>query len=334
MPVTLAEAARGAQTDLDTSVIDEFRKDSPFLDAMIFDDVVNPAGGGAVLTYGYRRQITQSGAAFRQLNTEYTPSEITTAVYTVTLAPLGGSFQIDRVIAKIGPAASSETTLNLREKIKATQAKFNDAIINGDTAVDANGFDGLDKALVGSSTEVGAGAYIDWSDFDTNARAEYKAVDTLDEFLSYLDGTPTLLVGNKALLARVRAAARRAGMYVRTPLDDLADNAGRPIVREGYGGLVFVDAGTKAGTNDPVIPVATRTIGGSSVTNLTDLYAVRIGLDGFHAVSIVGGQVVQTWLPDFTTAGAVKTGEVELGPVGVALKRTKSAAVLRNIKVR
>jgi hypothetical protein len=43
---------------------------------------------------------------------------------------------------------------------------------------------------------------------------------------------------------------------------------------------------------------------------------------------------VNTWLPDFSSAGAVKTGEVEMGPVGVVLKATKSASVFRNIKVR
>ena len=43
---------------------------------------------------------------------------------------------------------------------------------------------------------------------------------------------------------------------------------------------------------------------------------------------------MKTWLPDFTQPGAVPRGEVELGPVGVALKATKAAAVLRKIKVR
>jgi len=42
---------------------------------------------------------------------------------------------------------------------------------------------------------------------------------------------------------------------------------------------------------------------------------------------------VQTWLPDFNSPGAVKSGEVELGPVAVALKATKAAAVFRNIRV-
>ncbi|WKX70042.1 hypothetical protein [Streptomyces sp. XD-27] len=46
------------------------------------------------------------------------------------------------------------------------------------------------------------------------------------------------------------------------------------------------------------------------------------------------GDLVKPWLPDFSTAYAVKRGEVELGPVAVALKATRAAAVLRNIKVR
>lgn len=55
-------------------------------------------------------------------------------------------------------------------------------------------------------------------------------------------------------------------------------------------------------------------------------------MDSFHGVSKVG-PLLKTWLPDFTTAGAVKTGEVEM--VGtVALKRSTGAAVLRNIKVQ
>lgn len=433
MPVTLEEASRGAQTDLDTAVIDEFRKSSEVLDALVYDDVVNPAGGGAVLTYGYRRLATQAGAAFRQLNTEYTPGEVTTSLHVVTLAPLGGSYQIDRVIARIGNP--SENALNMAQKIKATTAKFNDAIINGDTAVEAYGFDGLDKALSGSSTEVGVGVVTDWSDLDATTSTAHKAIDALDDFLTYLDGAPTLLIGNRQVLAKVRGIARRTGQYVREPLGDLVDNRNRPIFRESYGGVIFVDPGEKAGSAQQVIPVrsadldsavftltltgsptggtytlsvnvqgagaqttaaiafdataaavqealealsnvyvgdvtvtgtTTKTVtfggslrlesialtgsgagltGGSSpavsiadsgtntaVTGVSDLYAVRIGLDGFHAVTTVGDQIIRTWLPDFSTSGAVKTGEVELGPIAVALKATKAAAVLRNIK--
>lgn len=334
MATSLAEGKHNAQTDLNVAVIDEFRKESAILDTLIFDDAVNPAGGGATLLYGYRRQITQSGAAFRQINTEYTPGEITTQHYSTELKPLGGSFQVDRVVAKIGPAASAAVSVNLAEKIKSTRTKFQDEVINGDTAVDAHGFDGLDKALAGSGTEFNADVVSDWRDFDTDASTKFKALDALDEFLSLLDGTPTVLLGNKKTLARVRAMVRRTGMYVVNPIEGLIGQNGRPITREEYGGIVFADPGDKAASTNPIIPIETRTVAAVSTTGLTDLYAYRVGLDGFHGVSTVGGQLVDTWLPDFTTSGAVKTGEVEMGPVSVALKATKAAAVFRNIRVQ
>ncbi|MEU9141982.1 major capsid protein [Streptomyces sp. NPDC048404] len=334
MPVTLDEAKQNATDDVDVTVIDEFRKESVLLDSLIFNDVVNPAGDGDTLTYSYRRLVTQPTAAFRKINTEYAPSEVKTQRYSVDLAVLGGSFEVDRVVARIGPAASSAVTLNMQQKIKAARTTFQDAVINGDTATDEDSFDGLDKALSGSSTEFRLGAVTDWTDFDTDPRAEQKALDILDEWLSLLDGAPSLVIGNSTALARVRALARRAGQYTRDPVDGLIGANGRPIVRESYGGITFVDPGDKAGTSAPIIPIENRTVGGTAATGLTDLYAVRIGLDGFHGVACVGGQLVNTWLPDFTGAGAVKKGEVEMGPIGVVLKATKAASVFRNLKVR
>lgn len=321
MAVTLAEAKNNALEDYDPMVIDEFRKNSEILDSLTFDDVVNPAGGGATLTYSYRRQETQPTAAFRAINSEYTPQEVTTKKVSVELAVLGGAFEIDRVLADIGPAASGAVTQQLMQKIKATTAKFQDAVINGDQATDANSFDGLDKALTGSSTEEKE-AKPDWTDMSDSG---FKILDSLDEFLSLLDGTPTVLVGNAKALARIRAAARRSSAWTKDPVEGLIGQGGRPITRETYGGITLVDAGPKAGTNDPIIPIA--------ADGTTSVYAYRAALDGFCGVSTTGGQLVKTWLPDFSTAKAVKEGEVELGPIGVCLKATKAAAVLRNVKV-
>ena len=74
---------------------------------------------------------------------------------------------------------------------------------------------------------------------------------------------------------------------------------------ESYGNIPFVDLGAKPGSNADV--VATDTEKGT-----TSLYVARLGLDGLHGVSFAGVAPVQTWLPDFSTAGAVKTGEVEM----------------------
>lgn len=333
MAVTLNESKLNAQEDYDPAVIDEFRKESVVADTLIFDDAVSPTGGGT-LDYGYRRLLTQPTAATRAYNTEYTPQNVTTEKKSITLAVLGGSFEVDRVLAKLGPAASSNIALNVSQKVKAASTKFCDEIINGDVAVDSNGFDGLDKALTGSSTEFRATSVTNWTDWDTDSKAVHQALDAIDEWLSLLDGTPTLILGNKKALARVRAAARRSGLYTKDPIEGLIGQNGRPINRESYGGIIFADAGDQSGTANPIIPVETRTVATVSTTGLTDLYAYRVGLDGFHGVSTVGGQIIQTWLPDFSTAGAVKKGEVEMGPVGVALKATKAASVFRNIKVQ
>lgn len=340
MPITLADARLNTQDDLDTQVIDEFRKSSWLLDNLTFDNAVSPAAGGATLTYGYTRLITERGAEFRRLNTEYSKKQAKRARYSVDLVPMGGAFEIDRVLSNLGAAATNETTFQMQQTIKAARAFFSDQVINGERAEpaegdddDAIGFDGLDIALAGSSTEMGAGASLDWTGaaLGTDGSKANDALDVLDEFLSLLDGTPSALLGNKKTIARVRSLARRAGYYDRTK-----DSFGQNI--ESYNGVVLVDLGAKAGSEAPVVPIEARDVDGAGeggqTTGLSDLYAVRLGIDGFHGVTTVGDTLVRQWLPDFTTAGAVKTGEVELGPAATVLKATKAAAVLRNIKVQ
>jgi hypothetical protein len=336
MTVTLAQAKLNATDDVSTFIIDEFRKSSDILDRMTFDDVVNAAGAGATLTYGYTRQTSQRAAAFRAINAEYTPTEAQKTRYTVDLKPLGGSFQIDRVLDKV--AAGAETEFQMRELIKASRAKFADAVINGDVGVDANGFDGLSKILTGSTTEylplsngVTAG-YIDLTGTALDTKAEALAViEHLDNWLALMDGTPDVIYGNRRVLAKLKLVAAWADMIDR----DSNDSFGRLVTR--YNGIPLVDLGYVAGANTDVIALATRDAdaggAGGNITNLGDLYAVRYGLDAFHGVSMAGQALVQQWLPDFTTAGAVKTGEVELGPVAPVLKATKAAAVFRNLKV-
>lgn len=312
MPVTLEQARQNTTDAMDLAVIDEFRTNS-LLELIQFDDVVNPAGGGATLTYGYRRLAELSDAAFRALNTEYTPSEVSTTRHTTDLKVLGGAFQIDRILSNLGPAATNEVALQMQQKVRAVQAEFGNAVINGDSAVDEDSFDGLSKALTGSSTEVDGW---DWSGISSPEEA-LATLDQIDDFLGNLDDQPQAIITNKRVIARLRAAARRANMYAR-------EAGPRDSYFETYGGVRLIDAGKKAGSNEDVIPVK----GGK-----TDMYAVRFGLDAFHGVSTAGGNLVKTWAPDFNSAGAVKTGEVELGPVGVVLKKTKAAAVARDITV-
>lgn len=314
MAVTLAQAKLNVQDDIQAGIIDEFAKSSYLLNNIPFDDVVSPLGGGATMTYGYTRLVTQPTAAFRAVNEEYTPQEVRKQRYTVDLKIFGGAFEIDRIIAGMGGIVD-EVQLQAAQKAKAASALFCDTVINGDSATNAKAFDGLDVALTGTDTEVTTTADLSTSALVTTNYMAF--LDEFDEFLSNLNGTPDALLMNSKMAAKMRAVARRAGMYQTTQ-----DAYGRTV--EQYGGIPFVDLGAKPGSNDPII--------GITAAGKTDIYAVRFGLDAFHAISMAGQPPVRMWLPDFTTAGAVKKGEVEM-TAAVALKTSKSCGVLRGTKV-
>lgn len=335
MAITLADAALNTLSDVDLAVIDEFRKESWLLDNLTFDEAVNPVGGGATMTYAYTRLKTERSAAFRAVNNEYTAAQAERERVSTDLKQLGGVFQVDRVLAHNGPSQTDEVTFQMGQVIKSSTAKFQDEVINGDTGVDANGFDGLDKILTGASTEIipgGSSMYVDWrlgTTINTEALS-HSAIDLLDQLVAMLDSPATGLLMNKTMRTIVRGIARRAGFWTREK-----NEFGQVV--EYFHDTPLIDLGAKPGSNNPIIPIETRDAdgagGGGNITSLTDIYAVSLGQDSVHGVKSSNGPLIQTWLPDFSTAGAVKKGEVELGPVALAVKKTKSIAVLRNIKV-
>ena len=318
MAITLAEASKQTQDALQSGVIDEFRKSNWILDNIIFDDCVSPSGGGTTMTYSYLRLKTQPNAEFREVNTEYSKSDVTKEKHSVDLKIFGGAYEIDRVIADMGGVVD-EIALQQSQKIKAAQSLFNDTFINGDSGVDSKSFDGLDKALTGSSTEFHTDSVIDLSTSDKITTNYMEFLDLMDEFILTLDGTPSFLGMNSKMVAKLRACARRASMYQVTKND-----LGQQV--EMYGNIPFIDLGAKPGSNDTVVET-------DGSTGTTSIYAGVLGLDGLHAVGPSGSPIIKTWLPDFKKAGAVKTGEVEM-LAAIALKRSKAAGVFRNIKVK
>lgn len=353
MPVTLAQAQVNTQSDIDYAVIDNLRRYSWLMDQIAFDDTVTPGTGGASLTYGYVRLTAARNASFRALNSEYTASQATRAQQTVQLKPLGGAFTVDRVLSRLGASATNEISFQMQQLLTATRTKFQDELINGDTAVDDDGFDGLDKSLTGQSTEyvpltegVTAGI-LDWTRGTINTQAEaMEQLDIVDDWLSRVvpshtgggdQGMPGSLppgvkaiLGNTKSITRMRALARWAGIYTQ-----MKDDLGRQI--EMYGPWTLVDLGDNALGATPIIPNETRAHGGSAdsgtSTNLTDLYAASFGLDSLHGASCAGKPLLETWMPEFDRPGAVKSGEIEMGPVAAVLRNVKSCAVLRNVKI-
>ena len=84
MPVTLLEAKKNVQDDLQLGVIDEYRKSNWLWDHLTFDDVVSPTGGGATMTYAYTRLKTQPTAEFRNVNGNILVMRLKKSVSTLT----------------------------------------------------------------------------------------------------------------------------------------------------------------------------------------------------------------------------------------------------------
>ena len=327
MAITLAEAKVGMADKVDQQVVDEFRRSSLLLDNLVFDNAISPGTGGSTLTYGYVQLKTPSTAAVRAINAEYTAGEAKREEKTAKAVIMGGSFEIDRVIQNTSGAVD-ELAFQAQQKIKATSNYFHNLVINGTSASSgagyvANTFDGLRKLLNGTSNELSTDIDLsDASKLDSNSNA---FIDQLDALVHAVDGDVTMLLMNSDMLLKVRAAARRAGYYDRTK-----DDFGRVV--EMFGGIPLMDCGKYYNGSASVDVIGTSTPS-ASAAGTSSIYAVSIGLDGFHGISPTGTGVISSYMPNMASPGAVKKGEVEL-VAGVVLKNTLKAAALNGIVMK
>lgn len=323
MPMTLNEMKVGMSDKVTQQVVDLFVRNSEILELLPFDNCVSPSGG-STLTYGYVQKKLPSTTAFRAINTEYASSQATVEKKTVDLKVFGGAFEIDRVI-KDAEGMYNNMALQVEEKVLSAIGTFHNAMINGDASVDALSFDGLDKFLVGQSTEYNTEGNIDLS---TMALLKENADVFYEALLKLINSTGAhAIMCNEDMKTKIQTVARVLGYKTETE-----EAFGRTITTIGENKVRIIDlknvvtvSGDKA-VETPIIDVAS--------TGLTDIYAVRFGVnDGFHGVTLTGSKAIHQFMPDFNTPGAVKKGEVEMVAC-VALKNVKSAGVLRNIKIR
>ena len=315
MALTLANAQQLSQSKLVQTVIDEFRQ-SPLLDKLPFDNTVKPQGKS--LAYVYNRVTTLPTAAARAINADYTPQEAVTTQITANLKIFGGSYQIDRALRANEEQVVDLVMFEQDQKIKATKAMFHDMFINGDSALGAGTqFDGLDKILTGSSTEIDPGAIA--LDSAANIKTNWEAfLYQFRKMRAVMDGAPTLYLMNSDMFAAMQVVLDLAGQNTSTK-----ENYGSEVLQ--WGPSLLMALGDRAGSSNPVIAT-------SGVTGETDIFAVRLGMDGIHGISPEGNGIVNTYLPDFTRVEAVQTGAVEM-IAAIALKATRAAAVLRSIKI-
>src|SRR3990172_5182274 len=145
MALTLAEAAKLSNDILLQGVIETIIKDSPILQAMPFIEIV---GNGLT----YNRENAAPTAAFYDVGDAWAESTPTFTQLTATLKILGGDADIDNFLKATRSNLQDLEAAVVQLKAKAVQQKFEDTFVNGDTAVDAKSFDGIDKLTVAGQT--------------------------------------------------------------------------------------------------------------------------------------------------------------------------------------
>lgn len=319
MPITLEQSKVGMTDKIDQTVTDLFRRESDMLDAMVFDNAISPGTGGSTLGYAYVQLKTPSTCKFRKINEEYTAGEALREKKTAEAKIFGGKFGVDRVLAKTSGAVD-EVAFQMAQKVKGAVNLFNNTVINGDSSVDEKSFDGLNKMLKGTETEYIPSTAIDISDSAKMTENAELFLDTLDEWLGTMEGRPDFLVMNGKMKTKFKSIARKSGYYTRSE-----NSFGKGV--DGYDGIPFYEVkdffdGTKT---NPIIDI--------DELGETSIFAVTMSLDGFHGISPVGDKVISTYQKDVTDTGVILDGEVE-AIMGVVLKNSRKAGVLRKIKIK
>ncbi|RLL68140.1 hypothetical protein D7M15_16275 [Streptomyces sp. Z26] len=311
MAMTLVEAAKLSQTQLQRGVIETFVQESAILDRIPFMTIEGNA-------YSYNEEATLPGVAFRSVNEAYTESTGTVNQKSESLVILGGDADVDRFIVRTRGNLNDQRAVQTRMKVKAASYKFQDTFFNGDVAVDAKAFDGLKKRLTGAqvidAATNGMGPVAGTHDF-------FDLLDALVAQVDGLNGSNGAIYANRAIIAKIKSSARRLG--------------GVEMVREAltqkmvatYNGIPLIDPGqTPAGVD--ILP-RTETQGSSSVAS--SIYAVKFGQDeGDKGVTGLTNGGVQVYdLGELQEKPAYRT-RLEFY-TGLAVFSGKAAARLRGV---
>jgi len=258
MALTLAEAAKLSNDILLTGVIETVVQDSPVLQVAPFIEIV---GNGLT----YNRENAAATAAFYDVGDTWTESTPTFTQITATLKILGGDADIDNFLMATRSNLQDLEAAIVQLKAKALQQKFEDTFVNGDTAVDAKSFDGVDKLCTGGQA------------ISMGTNGATLTLAKLDELVDTIKGgKPQLLLMSKRSRRTLNSLARSAGAFLETD-------------RNEFGQMVQFYDGIPIGVCDYISDA--KTVGTSN--DCSTVYAMQFGEGALAGLTAPGGLTVE-----------------------------------------
>lgn len=190
--ITLAQSASMTNDQLQAGVIQTMATESKLLAVLPFMTV---EGHG----YSYNVEKSMAGVEFRAINTAYNTVAPETERKTEFLTILGGEAVVDSFQMEVHSNINDLMAVQVALTAKSIAHKYEKTFLNGDSAVDANAFDGLIKRAMA----VGGEQVIEASDI----------VADLDVLLDNVLGGADALIMNKATRRELTSKAREHITY-------------------------------------------------------------------------------------------------------------------------
>ncbi|MGM0904258.1 MAG: major capsid protein [Bacillota bacterium] len=212
MALTLPEAAKLSQDTLQRGVIETFARTSSFLELLPQMDISGNA-------YAYNQEGALPGIGFRDVNEGYTASEGVINPQSEKLYIAGGDVDVDRFIVQTRSNVNDVRAIHTEMKAKALALAITNQYFNGDTGVNAKGFDGLKKRLTGDQV------------INAGTDGGQLTITMLDELIDQVEGEPDALFVSKAMRREIKRVIQNHNGYSEGQYDAF----GRPVMS--YGGI-------------------------------------------------------------------------------------------------
>lgn len=243
MAITQIEAGRLANDLLVRGVIETIVKEAPVLQYLPFMEVTGTS-------VRYTRENVMPAANFYVVGDTWAEATPTFTSVSTALTVIGGDADVDNFLQATYADTNDVEAEVIASRAKAVAHKFADTFINGDVAVDAKSFDGINKLIPGGQT-VSMG---------TNGATI--TLEKLDEMIDLVrPGKPELLIMSRRTRRQLKSLRRTTGPIIETSVSQF----GEQVIT--YEGIPIV-------VDDFVLD--TQTQGSSS--NASSIYALKTGM--------------------------------------------------------
>ena len=258
MAITLVEASKLSNDVLRSGVIETMALESPILQRLPFIEIT---GNGLT----YNRENASPTAAFYDVGDTWTEDTPTFTQVTATLKVMGGDADVDNFLKTTRSNIQDLEAAVVQLKANAVQRLFDDTFVNGDSAVNAKSFDGIDKLTVAGQIAT----------MGTNGAT--LSLDKLDELIDKMrGGKPDLLLMSRRTRRSLNVLARTVGSFLEADRDEFGQM------------LQFYD-GVPIGINDFISDA--KTVGTS--TDCSTIYAMQFGDGRVAGLTSAGGLEVE-----------------------------------------